>query len=295
MINKIDLQQVKVPSYLRLDGLATELNKNFETLATAIESVDAEGIVTVPGPQGDKGEQGVQGLRGEPGIQGIQGEQGPKGEQGEQGIQGLPGKDGKDGLPGTQGAQGPAGKDGKDGVSITSATVNSTGNLIITKSDGTTVDAGKVSTTATTTTAGGPPVVGSAPNPFAPIIVTAPQGYKAGCLDDGVELTLDTIAVKLNTASPRSLQFRVTTGTMSVNISGIIYWTTNGTGNVGANYWQSKTLTTTYQQPFGWDFPWANDYAQYMVQDLTNKRYYKITLSIGPGYKGNFIVMERLV
>jgi len=299
MINKIDLQHVKVPAYLRLDGLADEINKNFETLSTAIQSVDAEGIVTVPGPQGDKGEQGERGLRGEPGIPGEKGEAGAQGEQGVQGIAGKDGINGKDGLPGVQG---PAGKDGvngtngKDGVSITSATVNSTGNLIITKSDGTTVDAGKVSTTATTApSVGGPPVVGSAPNPFAPIIVTAPQGYKAGCLDDGVELTLDTIAVKLNTASPRSLQFRVTTGTMSVNISGIIYWTTNGTGNVGSNYWQSKTLTTTYQQPFGWDFPWANDYAQYMVQDLTNKRYYKITLSIGPGYKNNFIVMERLV
>lgn len=122
-----------------------------------------------------------------------------------------------------------------------------------------------------------------------------PVAYKGVCVDDGVEVSLDTIVVKLNTTNPRSLQFKVSTGTMSVNISGIIYWTNNGVGNIGSNYWQSKTLTTTWQQPFGWDFPWANDYAQYMLQDYTNKRYYRITLSIGPGYKNNFIVMERLV
>lgn len=126
---------------------------------------------------------------------------------------------------------------------------------------------------------------------------SAPQlpGFKSARVDDGVEVVLDTIAVKLNTASPRSLQFRVTAGTMNVHISGIIYWTTNGVGNVGSNYWQSKVLNTTWQQPFGWDFPWANDNAVYNLQDLTNGRFYRITLSIGNGYKGNFIVMERLV
>ena len=82
---------------------------------------------------------------------------------------------------------------------------------------------------------------------------------------------------------------------MSVHISGIIYWTTNGVGNVGSNYWQNKVLNTTWQQPFGWDFPWANDNAVYNLQDMTNGRFYRITLSIGNGYKGNFIVMERLV
>lgn len=120
-------------------------------------------------------------------------------------------------------------------------------------------------------------------------------GYKGVCVDDGVPVQLDNIMVQMNTASPRSLQFKVATGTLSVNISGIIYWTNNGVGNLGSNYWQSKTLTTAWQQPFGWDFPWANDNAVYNLQDLTNKRFYRITLSIGPGYKNNFIVMERLV
>lgn len=120
--------------------------------------------------------------------------------------------------------------------------------------------------------------------------------YKSACVDDGVPVQLDNIMVQLNPGSPRSLQFKVSTGTLSVNISGQIYWA-NGSysGNYGANYWNGNTLTTSWQLPFGWNFPWANDVAFYSVQDLTNKRYYRITLSIGGGYKNNFIVMERLV
>lgn len=183
--------------------------------------------------------------------------EGPRGERGEKGDKGDPGVSDVPGPQGERGEQGIQGIQGEQG-----------------------------------------PV--GVQGPAGPQGVAGPAGagpvaYKGVCVDDGVEVVLDTIAVKLNTGSPRSLQFRVTTGTLSVHISGIIYWTNNGNGNIGANYWQSKTLTTAWQQPFGWDFPWANDYAQYMVQDMTNKRYYRITLSIGNGYKNNFIVMERLV
>lgn len=157
----------------------------------------------------------------------------------------------------------------------------------------------KANSTATTTTTapavGAPVAVGSAPNPFAPVVVTAPSGYKAANIDDGVELSLDTLAVQLAPSGSRSLQFRVTSGTMTVNISGQIYWTNNGNGNWQATYWNGNTLNTTYQQPFGWNFPWAGDMAVYNVQDQTNRRFYRITLSIGPGYKKNTIVMERLV
>ena len=149
------------------------------------------------------------------------------------------------------------------------------------------------SNTTTTSTA---PVVGSAPNPFAPLVVTAPQGYKAANLDDGIELSLDTLAVQLPTAGARSLQFRVTSGTMNVNISGQAYWS-NGAyqGNYTALYWNGNTLTTSWQQIFSWSFPWANDVAVYSIRDETNRRYYRVTLVIGPGYKKNNIIMERLI
>ena len=148
----------------------------------------------------------------------------------------------------------------------------------------------------TTTTTTGPVMVGSAPNPMAPVIVTSPPGYKAASIDDGIELSLDTLAVQLAPSGNRSLQFRVTSGTMSVNISGQAYWS-NGAyvGNYTAIYWNGNTLNTTWQQPMTWSFPWANDRAIYSVRDETNRRYYRVTLIIGPGYKKNFIIMERLV
>ena len=130
----------------------------------------------------------------------------------------------------------------------------------------------------------------------APTGSAGPAAYKGVCVDDGVAVQLDNLVVQLPTVGTRSLQMKTASGTMNVNISGQIYWAnSNYTGNYGANYWNGNTLNTTWQQIFGWNFPWANDKAEYSVQDLTNKRWYKITLSIGAGYKNNFIVMERLV
>jgi hypothetical protein len=121
-------------------------------------------------------------------------------------------------------------------------------------------------------------------------------GFKSARVDDGVPVQLDNIMVQLATSGSRSLQFKVDTGTLSVNISGVIYWCPgNYTGTYESRYWSGNTLNTSWQQIFTWNFPWANDNAVYNVQDLTNGRFYRITLSIGPGYKGNFIVMERLV
>ena len=83
---------------------------------------------------------GPQGVRGERGEQGIQGETGPAGATGAQGIQG---ETGAQGISGNDGADGANGVNGQDGVSISSATTAS-GNLIITLTDSTTIDAGEV-------------------------------------------------------------------------------------------------------------------------------------------------------
>ena len=63
--------------------------------------------------------------------------------------------------------------------------------------------------------------------------------YNGVCVDDGVSVQLDNIIVQMNTANPRSLQFKVATGTLSVNITGQIYWA-NGSygGNYGASYFK---------------------------------------------------------
>ena len=121
-------------------------------------------------------------------------------------------------------------------------------------------------------------------------------GYKSACVDDGVPVQLDNLIVQLKPGNPRSLQFKMASGTMGTRISGEIYWS-NGSwgGNYSANYWSGDTLNTTWQQIFGCNFPWEGDKAVYNVIDRSNKRLYRITLIIGAGYKNNFIVMERLV
>jgi hypothetical protein len=242
-----------------------------------------------PEPSVVTGPQGIPGPAGEMGATGITGQPGPAGSTGATGITGATGLQGPKGDSGDQGATGVA------GVSITSAVVTN-GNLIITRSDGSTINAGRVTANTTPTSTSTATVVGSAPNPFAPIIVSAPPGYKAANIDDGIELSLDTLAVQLAPSGARSLQFRVTTGTLTVNITGQIYWAKGDySGNWDARYWNSNTLTTTWQQPFSWSFPWQGDVAIYNVQDVTNRRFYRITLSIGGGYKKNTIIMERMV
>ena len=138
-----------------------------------------QGIQGVQGEKGDQGEQGIQGVQGEKGdkgdqgeqgIQGVQGEKGDKGDQGEQGIQGVQGEkgdagadgasgqngtngiNGKNGVNGQDGQNGQDGKDGQDGTAgrgIDNAMIDNDGYLILTMTDGTTINAGLVRDTST--------------------------------------------------------------------------------------------------------------------------------------------------
>ena len=137
-----------------------------------------QGIQGVQGEKGDQGEQGIQGVQGEKGdkgdqgeqgIQGVQGEKGDKGDQGEQGIQGVQGEkgdagadgasgqngtngiNGKNGVNGQDGQNGQDGKDGQDGTAgrgIDNAMIDNDGYLILTMTDGTTINAGLVRDTS---------------------------------------------------------------------------------------------------------------------------------------------------
>lgn len=84
---------------------------------------EAEWLASLKGKQGEKGEQG---------IQGIQGEKGQNGKDGTNGVNGIDGIDGTNGI------------DGKDGIGITNAEINNSGELILTYSDGTSANLGKV-------------------------------------------------------------------------------------------------------------------------------------------------------
>lgn len=98
-------------------------------------------LAEITGPQG---EQGIPGSQGPTGPQGEQGVQGPKGDTGPQGEKGETGAKGEKGEIGVQGPTGPAGEPGKDGRGITSVTIKDNGHLEINYSDGTNIDAGKV-------------------------------------------------------------------------------------------------------------------------------------------------------
>lgn len=63
---------------------------------------------------------------------------GAKGEQGEQGIQGVQGEKGQNGKDGTNGTN------GTDGIGITNAEINTSGELTLTYSNGTSANLGKV-------------------------------------------------------------------------------------------------------------------------------------------------------
>ena len=69
---------------------------------------------------------------------------GAKGEKGEQGIQGVQGEKGQNGKDGTNGTNGIDGTNGKDGTGITNAEINASGELILTYSNGTSANLGKV-------------------------------------------------------------------------------------------------------------------------------------------------------
>ena len=144
--------------------------QNWESLnVKATGEMGATGAKGEQGIQGVQGEKGDKGDQGEQGIQGVQGEKGDKGDQGEQGIQGDQGEkgdagadgasgqngtngiNGKNGVNGQDGQNGQDGKDGQDGAAgrgIDNAMIDNDGYLILTMTDGTTINAGLVRDTS---------------------------------------------------------------------------------------------------------------------------------------------------
>lgn len=93
-----------------------------------------KGDTGATGPQGPMGPEGPQGPVGETGPQGATGAQGPQGVKGDTGAQGPQGEQGEQGPQGIQGPQGPAGPMPTDYVKSVSV---SSGNVTISKGDGT--------------------------------------------------------------------------------------------------------------------------------------------------------------
>ena len=105
-------------------------------------------IAMFKGEKGDTGAQGPQGEKGEKGDTGAQGPQGEKGEKGDTGAQGPQGEKGEEGDTGAPGKDGADGANGKDGIGIRSMEVDENGHLIVTLTDGTEIDLGKITADA---------------------------------------------------------------------------------------------------------------------------------------------------
>ena len=132
--------------------------QNWESLN--VKATGEMGATGAQGEKGDKGDQGIQGVQGEKGDKGDQGEQGIQGVQGEKGDAGADGAsgqngtngiNGKNGVNGQDGQNGQDGKDGQDGTAgrgIDNAMIDNDGYLILTMTDGTTINAGLVRDTS---------------------------------------------------------------------------------------------------------------------------------------------------
>ena len=110
-----------------------------------------QGVQGEKGDKGDQGEQGIQGVQGEKGDKGDQGEKGDAGADGASGQNGTNGINGKNGVNGQDGQNGQDGKEGQDGAAgrgIDNAMIDNDGYLILTMTDGTTINAGLVRDTS---------------------------------------------------------------------------------------------------------------------------------------------------
>lgn len=134
------------------DGIgitSSEINANGELVLTYSNGQTANlgtviGAKGEKGEKGDKGDTGATGAQGEKGEKGEKGEQGAQGEQGVQGIQGEKGEQGTQGEKGDKGDTGAAGQDGQDGVGISQAEINAENELVLTLSNGHSINLGAV-------------------------------------------------------------------------------------------------------------------------------------------------------
>ena len=134
---------------------------------------------------------------------------------------------------------------------------------------------------------------GEPPGTFIYIIPTV-SDFKSisNYVDAGQFVTLDNIKATVTTSGNRGLSVAAVSGSFQAHISATFGYVNGVGGNATTS---AATYTTTPSGSwFGYNFPNAGDGSQYLVNDVTNNRFYRITLMIGPGYSKNFISIERL-
>ena len=164
------------------------------------------------------------------------------------------------GPKGDTGVQGLPGKDGKDGINGTNGSAGAKGD----KGD---------------TGAQGPAGVGI-------------KGFASGYVNAGVPITLDNLKCAVTTGGNRGLSLATVTGSFQAHISATFGYVSGVGGNATTQLYTYNT--TPSGSLFGYSFPNQGDGSTYLINDVTNTRFYRVTLMIGPGYTNNFISIERL-
>jgi hypothetical protein len=114
----------------------------------------------------------------------------------------------------------------------------------------------------------------------------------SGFVNAGTFLTLDNLKVSVTTSGiGRGLSVGAVSTNFTANISGWYGYTGGGSGASAVNV---SYTTTGSSSTFGWGFATEGDGSNYIINDKTNNRVYRVTLMIGSGYNNNFISIERL-
>lgn len=181
--------------------------------------IKAEGSDGADGSDGSDGKDGQDGKDGEDGKDGLTPYIGSNGnwwigttDTGIKaaGVNGADGKDGKDGINGKDGANGKNGangKDGADGVGIADIKLNENGELIVTLTDGTEKNLGKVKGED------GVGISGVSINENGELIVT---------LTDGTELNAGAVPTAAADDSNLKTLVYVSMGTAGISLAGLI-------------------------------------------------------------------------
>jgi hypothetical protein len=119
------------------------------------------------------------------------------------------------------------------------------------------------------------------------------KGFASGYVNAGTFVTLDNLKFSVTTAGQRGLCCATVSGTVALSISAN-YALVGGASGSATQYPGASYSTTPSTSWFGWSFPNAGDGSTYLINDYTNQRFYRVTLSIGVAYNNNFISIERL-
>lgn len=120
----------------------------------------------------------------------------------------------------------------------------------------------------------------------------------AAFANENVPVTLGEIQVQMAPSGlARSLQIKTT----GAAFTGMVTAYTSYNGASGTNaFTYFSDITQTINSTFAhlgttWGFAQSGDVANYFVRDITNQRFWRITLMVGPSFNTNFIIIERLL